>query len=160
MQNLHYRSIPDEVIEQANLKADEIKALLAPYVLPLTADQRKGMLKMGERSLSFVDKAFELARINPTLRPAFISVDDLGFDLHDVTRLRGTLSRLQQLTDSVDDTMMVSGSEAYNTALTFYTSVKAAARQNIQGSKAVYEELKKRFPGKLKGDGNKQQAAE
>jgi hypothetical protein len=47
----------------------------------------------------------------------------------------------------VDDTEMVAGSEAYQSALVFYNSVKMAARQDISGDKAVYEELKKRFPG-------------
>jgi GrpB-like predicted nucleotidyltransferase (UPF0157 family) len=47
----------------------------------------------------------------------------------------------------VDDTTMVAGSEAYQFALIFYNSVKMAARQDIPGAKAIYEDLKKRFPG-------------
>jgi hypothetical protein len=42
---------------------------------------------------------------------------------------------------------MTSGSEAYQAALVFYNSVKMAARQDIPGAKAVYEELRKRFSG-------------
>jgi hypothetical protein len=42
---------------------------------------------------------------------------------------------------------MVAGSEAYQSSLIFYNSVKMAARQDIPGAKAIYEELKKRFPG-------------
>jgi hypothetical protein len=41
---------------------------------------------------------------------------------------------------------MAVGSEAYQAALVFYKSVKMAA-QDIPGAKAVYEELKTRFPG-------------
>jgi len=37
--------------------------------------------------------------------------------------------------------------KAYQAALIFYNSVKVAASQGISGAKAVYEELKKRFPG-------------
>jgi hypothetical protein len=47
----------------------------------------------------------------------------------------------------MDDTTMVADSEAYQFALIFYNSVKMAARQDIPGAKAFYEELKKRFPG-------------
>jgi TolA-binding protein len=39
------------------------------------------------------------------------------------------------------------GSEAYQAALVFYNSVKFAAAQGVSGAKAVYDELKKRFPG-------------
>jgi hypothetical protein len=42
---------------------------------------------------------------------------------------------------------MTAGSEAYQAALIFYNSAKVAASQGIQGAKAVYEQLKKRFPG-------------
>jgi hypothetical protein len=46
---------------------------------------------------------------------------------------------------------MTAGSEAYQAALVFYKSVKMAAAQDIPGAKAVYEELKTRFPsGKRK----------
>jgi hypothetical protein len=42
--------------------------------------------------------------------------------------------------------------EAYQAVLVFYKSVKIAAAQDIPGAKAVYEELKTRFPGgKRKG---------
>jgi hypothetical protein len=41
---------------------------------------------------------------------------------------------------------MTAGSEAYQAALVFYKSVKMAAAQDIPGAKAVYEELKTRFP--------------
>jgi hypothetical protein len=52
-------------------------------------------------------------------------------------------------------TKKVAESEAYQAALVFYNSVKMAARRDIPGAKAVYEELKKRFPGpkrKSRGD--------
>ncbi|MDR1115550.1 MAG: hypothetical protein LBL33_05285, partial [Tannerella sp.] len=52
-----------------------------------------------------------------------------------------------QLHEYTDDTAMTSGSEAYQAALIFYNSVKMAARQDVPGAKAVYEELRKRFPG-------------
>lgn len=160
MQNQHYQSIPDEVIEQVNLKADEIKTLLAPYVVPLTAERRKGMLKLGDKSIGFVEKSVELAQLNPMIWPSYASMNGFILDLQDVIRLRGTLYKLQQLANSVDDTMMISGSEAYNTALVFYTSVKTAVKQNIQGAKAVYDELKKRFPGKLKNNDEQKPDAE
>jgi hypothetical protein len=41
--------------------------------------------------------------------------------------------------------MMVAGSEAYQEALMFYNAVKAAALQDIQGAKEVYNDLKNRF---------------
>jgi hypothetical protein len=51
------------------------------------------------------------------------------------------------LEEAIDDTEMAAGSEAYQAALVFYKSIKMAAEQDIPGAKAVYEELKTRFPG-------------
>ncbi|GHU43561.1 hypothetical protein FACS1894190_14190 [Spirochaetia bacterium] len=46
---------------------------------------------------------------------------------------------------------MAAGSKAYQAALVFYSSVKVAAAQDVPGAKAVYDELKTRFPsGKRK----------
>jgi hypothetical protein len=41
---------------------------------------------------------------------------------------------------------MCAGSEAYQSALVFYNSAKVAAGNDVTGAKAVYEELRKRFP--------------
>jgi hypothetical protein len=49
---------------------------------------------------------------------------------------------------------MVSGSEAYQASLIFYNSAKMAARQDIPGAKAVYDELRKRFPGAKQSSAN------
>jgi hypothetical protein len=41
---------------------------------------------------------------------------------------------------------LLAGSEAYQAALSFYNYVKVLAAQDVPNAKAVYEELKKRFP--------------
>jgi hypothetical protein len=56
-------------------------------------------------------------------------------------------NRIAQLEEGINDTQMTAGSEAYQAALIFYNSAKVAATQGIAGAKAVYEQLKKRFPG-------------
>ena len=55
---------------------------------------------------------------------------------------------------------MTAGSEAYQAALAFYSAVKSAAAQDVPGAKAVYEELRERFPGhRRKSADNETQAA-
>jgi len=49
------------------------------------------------------------------------------------------------LCDNLPDTEMLSGSEAYVAALTYYNSVKQAAKMNVPSAKAIYEDLRKRF---------------
>jgi hypothetical protein len=145
--NEHGQEIPVEVLKEALTKLNEINTLLSPYELQLTPDERRSMLVMGDKTLGFVEKAYEFAVQNPTLVPAFINMAEFTIDKNDATGLRTLHNTAQQVVEGIADTEMVAGSEAYQTALVIYNSVKIAAAQDVLGAKAVYEELKKRFPG-------------
>jgi hypothetical protein len=143
--NVHNQSIPKELVEQALRKVDEAMGLLDPFLYSLTPDNRQTMLKMGDKSLAFVEKAKELAVTNPQFCPSYLNIDDLDIDLADAVNLRTLDNRLQQFSCKIDDTVMLAGSEAYTQALSFYNSVKQAARDNVPGAQPLFEELKKRF---------------
>ncbi|MDR0786056.1 MAG: hypothetical protein LBE74_09295 [Treponema sp.] len=153
--NKHVQAIPSTVLTQAQTKVQELAALLAPYMLALTPAERQGLPKMGEKTIGFVEKAYDFARQNPNLVPPYLEVDAFGVDFADAHGLWTLLNAVQQLEEAIDDTEMTAGSEAYQAALVFYKSVKMAAAQDIPGAKAVYEELKTRFPqrdGRRKAD--------
>jgi hypothetical protein len=147
MEDKHAVSIPVDTLSQVQNLLNQAKALLLPYVTTLTPSERHAMAKMGEKTLSFVEKAHDFAVQNPLLCPPYLDMAAFDTDFGDAHNLWTLLLTTQQLHENVDDTAMVSGSEAYQSALVFYNSVKMAARQDIPGAKAVYEELKKRFPG-------------
>jgi hypothetical protein len=148
MENKHSVTVPTDVLEQVQNLLKQANILLLPYVTPLTPTERHAMLKMGEKTLSFVEKSHEFAAQNPNLVPPFLDISEFDIDFADARNLWTLLLLANQLHENVDDTAMVAGSEAYQAALIFYNSVKMAAGQDIPGAKAVYEELKKRFPGK------------
>jgi hypothetical protein len=91
--NIHRQSVPKAVINQALGKVEEMAATLRGHLYPLTSEDRHSLLKMGDQSLTFVEKTSELE----------------------------------------------------HTKLSFYNSVKQAARDNVSGAEILYEELKKRF---------------
>jgi hypothetical protein len=68
-------------------------------------------------------------------------------NFEDAHRLWTLVNSIRQLEENTSDTEMTAGSEAYQAALVFYKSVKMAAAQDVPGAKAVYAELKTRFPG-------------
>jgi len=144
--NKHTQSIPPAVIAEVQTKIDEIATLLQPYLLALTPAERRETLKMGERTLAFVEKAYDFAGKNPGLVPPYLNVAAWGVDFNDAHGLWTVHNSIHQLDEGIDDTEMVAGSEAYHGALIFYNSVKVAADQDIPGAKAVYEELRTRFP--------------
>lgn len=148
MTDIHNQSIPEEVLTQATTKVNEAIALLKPYLLSLTPTERFDMLKMGDKSLGFVSKSYEFAKNKPELGPSYFSMDDLRIDLTDFQGLQGLSNMVMQLHNGVEDTMMIAGSEAFYSALQYYSGARGASKQDIQGAKAIYEELKKRFPGR------------
>jgi hypothetical protein len=143
--NIHDKCIPKEIIDQALGKLDEVSELLRPYFYPLTPEQRKIILKLGDKSIALGEKTSELAITNPQFCPSYFNIEELKIDLADLVNLRTLLNRLQQLTSEVDDTMMLSGNEAFIQVLSFYNAVKQAARDNQPGAKTLFDELKKRF---------------
>lgn len=148
MDNKHAQAVPAETLAEAQKKIGEVATLLKPYIVNLTPDERHARLKLGDKSLAFGEKALDYATANPQLCPSYLDMGDFGTDMQDTTGLRVLELSLRQLLQGVDDTAMVAGGEAYSQALIFYSAVKEAARQDIPGAKAIYEDLRTRFPGR------------
>jgi hypothetical protein len=146
MEDKHVIPIPPQVLAQAQANIDATLALLAPYLLPLTPTERRDLPKMGDKTLSFVEKAQDYAHQYPQLCPSYLNLTEFDTDMTDATGLRRVHITARQLSDDIDDTAMVAGSEAYQAALVFYNAIKAAAAQDIPGAKEVYNDLKTRFP--------------
>lgn len=123
-------------------------ALKDALIINLTADERSGMLKMGDKTLAFVQKALEYAKQNAALCPAFLELPEAQKDYELAASLEVIRQKVAALLRAIEDAEMVAGSEAYDAALIFYNSVKGAARSNIAGSQAIVDDLKVRFPGK------------
>ena len=148
MKDEHNIAIPANILAQAQEKANEIADLLKPYLFNLTPTQRKERLKLGDKSLAFAQKSYDYAQSNPAFVPSYLDMNMFSIDMEDTTGLRVLQITLAQLATGIDDTVMISGGEAYNASLVFYNAVKQAAKQNVPGAKAIYEELQKRFPSR------------
>lgn len=121
-----------------------------PMLINLSADNRHDLPKMGDKTLAFVTKSLEYATQNPTVVPTFLDVAEFNKDVIAVTSLSRILKPLNQLLEKIDDTTLLTGSEAYTEALVFYTALKGAAKAGVPGMKTVYDDLQARFPGRTK----------
>jgi hypothetical protein len=82
---------------------------------------------------------------NSEFLPAFVSLGELQKDWNASSGLMPLLRMVDQIQDTMSDTAMLAGSEAYKGALSYYNSVKQAAKMNAPDAKAIYEDLRKRF---------------
>lgn len=144
-QNAVSINIPSEKITQVNTKLAEIREILKPYLVALSADQRQTLPKMGDKTLSFVSKTLDYIKSNPEFAPPFLNVEELKTDLQAASDLEDMKQILKPIYSDVNDTELICGSEAYVAALTYYNCVKQASKNNQPSAKSIYEDLKVRF---------------
>lgn len=147
MENLIEVNIPEADMSEINQAITTLNEKLLPHLVNLSPGDRLELPKMGDKTVAFVTKSISHMEENPNLIPKYLEVAPVKVDLAAIEMLRKILSALKNLADMADDTMLLSGSEAYVAALAFYNYIKGAARANVPGAEMIYNDLKKRFPG-------------
>ena len=115
------------------------------FLINLSPQERQALPKMGSATQSFVSKALEIAHNNPQFVPPYVNLLAMKMDYELAIRLQSIEMQLASLHEKVADTNLAVGSEAYVTGLTLYNSLKAAAKINVPGAKALAAELAERF---------------
>lgn len=147
MENKLSVEISQEAIKKINDSIEEILQNL-PALINLKTEERSHLLKLGDKSLTFVTKCLEYAIQNPSVVPAFLDVNEFKKDVEAFNNFKKIYIPLQQLTEMIEDTTMLSGNEAYSSALIFYNAVKGAVKGGVPGMKNIEDDLQKRFPGR------------
>lgn len=142
--------IPEADVTEINAAIETLKTKLQPYLIALTPEDRKLLPKMSDKTIPFVDKALDYAQNSPQFAPQYMNVPEMKVDLDALNTLTEFYRPLKQIISGLDDTMMLSGSEAYIAALSYYNSVKMAAKMNVPAAKPIYDDLKERFNRKSK----------
>jgi len=97
-----------------------------PFLVDLSIDDRKSMLKIGAKGYSFVKQALDVASQHPGVLPASFDVNEMRND----TQLFAYLTTLQlilnQLKKQIDDTAMQIGSQAYAAARVVYACASSS----------------------------------
>ncbi len=140
------------VFDEAELKAvrDAISVLnriLLPKLKTLSSDDRHELPKMGDKSVAFVTKSFEYGGKHADLRPPYLDMQAFAIDVEAVRILRDLEQLLTPVMAALGDSLLLSGSEAYQAALVFYNAVKNAVKLRLPGAQAIYDDLSARFPG-------------
>lgn len=119
--------------------------LLTPLVIALDKRDKQTLSKMSDKSIPFVEKVMQYMKSDAQFVPSYIEVTEAENDFKAFEDLREFLRPLAQITDNLDDTAVLSGSEAWQAALGYYNSVKQAAKMGVPDARAIYEDLRPRF---------------
>ena len=145
MENKINVQLPEEAATLALEKIIEASNILKPYLIALNPEERKSLPKMSDGTAPFVEKCLDYCASDPQFAPPFLDMDGFKSDMNVWEKLIAIFHPIQQLAQNLDDTTMEAGSESYSAALTYYSSVKQAAKISVPGAKPIYEDLKDRF---------------
>ncbi|HEX8327238.1 MAG TPA: hypothetical protein VF629_06840 [Hymenobacter sp.] len=147
MPNQFHSDIPAPVLADVQTHLDAIKAALSPYLVSLTPEERKTMLRMADKTVAFVTKTTEYATTNAAFVPGFVDLAELKQDSAAVAALTPLRQQFEQLALDTDSTVMTAGGEAYGNSLTIYNNIKFLAKNKQPGAQAAYDDLSQRFVG-------------
>lgn len=136
-------TLSDKDIQEIKAALQKIQEKL-PFLITLSAEERRKLFKMGDKSLAFVNNSLTAAQSNREILPASFDLDEFVQDYQLAATLTELLLKLRQLTEQVDDTLMAVSSEAMSSSLTVYDYVKTAAKKT-PGLKTLAQQLGERF---------------
>lgn len=141
-QNISYALSP-EVMQQVKAAIETVNTSL-PFLVTLTPDEKRALVKLGPKSADFVNDASAAVGAFPNILPQSFNVLEYQRD----TKLFAHLSEIKMLLDSlqekINNTYSAVGSEAMQASLEVYAYVQTA-KERVPGIKSVAEKLKERF---------------
>ena len=109
--------------ESVSTALDSIRSSLS-FLVGLRPSDKQRLLKMGHKNRAFVEDAIKAGVNNPSMLPRSIEPESLQDKLTLFAQMRGVQSDLQQVTELVDNTVTIMGSELYEDARFIYSLTK------------------------------------
>jgi hypothetical protein len=125
-----------------------------PYLVKLSAEQKKASSMLEDGRLPFVQKALSYAQREASLNFNATLLDEANKDLSLYNSLAAIEREMSRLAEMVKDTRMAAGAEAYEAARVIYKMAKVSASMNVPGTQSILDDLGKLFnyQGKATGE--------
>ncbi|WP_025665632.1 hypothetical protein [Aquimarina megaterium] len=137
-------TVDPQVITEVKSKIEEINTLL-PFLTGLTKEERKTLPKINRSNKLFVEDTLNSMRQNEEIVPGYINLDEVEKDYALYNELKVLALELAELSEKVNDTRILAGSEAYTTSLLAYKMFGMAAQSGVAGAESLYTRLRERF---------------
>ena len=130
---------------------DEAFAVLEQKLAPLiglSPDERRGLVKMGDKSEAFCRETLIVLAQNPQLLPPSFNLAEAQNNLAHLNKVRPFAARLRRLLEKADDGETALGSDVMSAALEGYALVKVSGKG--AGLDALRHGMSARFTRKTK----------
>ena len=138
-------SLSPSDIEAINWAIAILAAKLQPLLIALDVEDKKNLVKLGERSVSFVELCLLYAESDGDFLPDFVDAAEMKQNFSAFKLLGEFLRPLRQIIEHLDDTTTFCGSEAMTASLAYYNSVRHAVGINAPNASVVYADLSRMF---------------
>jgi hypothetical protein len=131
-----------------------------PFMVTLTAEERKALQGIDVGNKAFSEDALQVARSNEAILPPYHSVERFGNQMDAFEAMDVLIQKVEELYNLLRDTRLAMGAAAYQTALSLYHYFDQARKDGVVGAEAAYQLLSARFKGqgnfhKKDGEGGK-----
>ena len=142
-QNLISAALAPETKTDVLQKLADIKTKMG-FLLTLQPDQIHGIFKAGNGYAPFIDKAHSAINSNPQIIAGVFDLEEFNKDYTLSKDLTAIVSQIDQLADSLNNTLLAVNSDAMSAALEVYAAVKQN-RDKVPGLNVVAEEMSEFF---------------
>ena len=138
-QNLISASLAPETKTDVLQKLADIKTKMG-FLLTLQPDEIQGIFKAGNGYAPFIDKAHSAINSNPQIIAGVFDLEEFNKDYILSKDLTAIVSQIDQLADSLNNTLLAVNSDAMSAALEVYAAVKQN-RDKVPGLNVVAEDM-------------------
>jgi len=142
-QNLISAEISQETKTEILQMLTEIKNKMG-FLLTLQPGEIQGLVKAGNTFSPFIEKAYNAVNAHPHIMPAVFDTEEFKRDYNLSKDLAIIASHMEQLSNTVNNTLLAANSDAMTGSLEVYAAVKQH-RDKVPGLNVVAEEMAEFF---------------
>ena len=124
--------------------------ILAAKLIALSKEDKAGIAKISDEAIPFIEKVAQYVVSNPEFIPLFGDAGEFTKDLSLFVDTREFIRPLLLMVSNLEDTSMLSGSEADDFARRYYGAVGQAAKMGVPNAQAIYDDLSVRYEAQKK----------
>ena len=143
VQNLISAELDPKVKEDVQQKLSDVKNSLG-FLLSLQGSDIQGLFKAGNGYAPFLDKAFNAASNHPEILPGVFDAAEFKKDYQLSKDLSSIVSQVNELADSLQNTLIAVNSDAITAAMEVYAAVKQN-RDKVPGLNVAADEMAEFF---------------
>lgn len=118
---------------------------MVPSHVKLKPAERRSMFKLNTKRHTFVEKAVQFMRKNPTTVPSFVDVAECNNYVHLYAQYTELIEELEQVKTKLEDAKLMIGNEIMKQTRAYFQNSKNASESGNEALDKIYRELKPHY---------------